>query len=133
MITKQNAAQWLPLVRAMAEGKTVERRGEVSKWTNAEALSSQNCPQFYRIKPEARWRAWKPEEVPRIFVLREKTSARFAVFTNRNGLTVESRCRDGHHTIIDLGVALRDYVRVTEDGTEHPCGTLCEGEEHGEG
>lgn len=124
MITKQNAAQWLPLVQAMAEGKEVERRGEVSKWTNAEALSSQNCPQFYRIKPEARWRAWKPEEVPAYIIICGKIDQRPDVLVNGEWLGGGA---------VPLDTLFTNYVRISEDGSKSPCGVLCEGEERGEG
>lgn len=129
MITKQNAAQWLPLVRAMAEGKTVQIRVPMpdgAKWLDAKGVSPEKYQiDEYRIKPEARWRAWKPEEVPKMMIVMSKTAPTYFIVCK--GTMVGAACR------YDLEELLKRFVRIAEDGSEHPCGVLCEGEEHGEG
>lgn len=115
MITKDNAKQWLPLVQAMAEGRAIERRGEVSKWTDAEALSSQNCAEFYRIKPEPKWRAWKEAEIPKYIIIRWKAD-------RVPDLLVNGCWMNGSKPSLD--VLLVNYVRILEDGREVPCGVV---------
>jgi hypothetical protein len=52
-MNKENAHQYLPLVQALAEGKTIQTRvGDV--WLNCESVDFCNQPERYRIKPEPR-------------------------------------------------------------------------------
>ncbi len=52
-MTKENAAQYLPLVKALAEGKVIEYY-DGSKWVEVQDISFYETPDFYRIKPEPR-------------------------------------------------------------------------------
>lgn len=58
MITKENAKEYLPLIQALAEGKTVQvNRGTKEKpmWDDPLCPLIFNCPSSeYRIKPEPR-------------------------------------------------------------------------------
>lgn len=52
-ITKENAHQYLPLVQALAEGKTVQVNRPDKGWVEPEVgLTFLYQPQYYRIKPE---------------------------------------------------------------------------------
>ena len=57
-ITKDNAHQYLPLVQALAEGKTVQVRVSPGSSTfidmHPSGLTFQERPEDYRIKPEPR-------------------------------------------------------------------------------
>ena len=58
------AKEYLPLVQAAAEGKTIQY-SVCGIWYDAEAeLDFIQPPHEYRIKPSPRLRPWKPEEVP---------------------------------------------------------------------
>jgi hypothetical protein len=63
-MNKDNAAQFLPLVQALAEGKTIQINDGTSdspKWVDFgfdDILFGIN-PEYYRVKPESReWDAW---------------------------------------------------------------------------
>ena len=56
-MTKENAAQCLPLVQALAEGKVIEYNtgtNEYPEWIDLESTSFDDKPEYYRIKPEPR-------------------------------------------------------------------------------
>lgn len=54
-ITKDNAHQFLPLVQALAEGKTVQAKNHDGEWQDmVGGLSFVNEPEDYRIKPAPR-------------------------------------------------------------------------------
>ena len=64
-MNKNNAKDFLPMVQALADGKTIQFY--TGSWVD---LSSEDETSFalplerYRIKPEPKLREWKPEEVP---------------------------------------------------------------------
>lgn len=124
-ITKDNAKQWLPLVQALIEGKTVQYRHHADRWSDAEWVNPGELDASeYRIKPEPVLRPWRWDEVPKVFVMK------------RNGYhCVAAKCDD--RTGLDMlgyidgtsKISLHDachgkWLRVAEDGTEHPCGIL---------
>lgn len=50
---KSNAKDFLPLVQALAEGKTIQQRtGSGCAWHDVTSVSFGGDPQNYRIKPE---------------------------------------------------------------------------------
>lgn len=52
-MNKQNAAQYLPLVQALAEGKTLQINPFGKQWLDADShLDLMKEPSCYRIKPE---------------------------------------------------------------------------------
>ena len=54
-MTRENAAAFLPLVQALAEGKTIEyRESKHYKWESQKELALIGEPSCYRIKPEPR-------------------------------------------------------------------------------
>ena len=48
----QNAHEYLPLVQALADGKTIQVQGGDGNWYNSKLISTP--PHRYRIKPEPR-------------------------------------------------------------------------------
>jgi hypothetical protein len=75
--TKEQAAYFLPFVRALAEGKTIEWREKAkstgipaTKWEPLLAgvaewfVEDDLIRREFRIKPEVKLRAWKASEVP---------------------------------------------------------------------
>lgn len=52
-MNKQTAQQYLPLIKALAEGKTLQYKSSFeNKWRDAPDLSFALTPERYRIKPE---------------------------------------------------------------------------------
>jgi hypothetical protein len=53
----KSAKQFLPLVKALAEGKTIqEQLSKEGKWVDLfEHVSFDMDPEFYRVKPDLRW------------------------------------------------------------------------------
>lgn len=56
-MNKDNAAQYLPLVKALAEGKTIEFQASPGRWTTIAKPDFSCTPEYYRIKrePKVRW------------------------------------------------------------------------------
>jgi hypothetical protein len=53
-MNKNNAAQFLPLVQALADGKTIQLLHTVRGWEDAENIDFSCPPESYRIKPDPR-------------------------------------------------------------------------------
>ena len=51
-MNKDNAAQFLPLVQALAEGKTIQYQMADGRWEDRKSPEFTSDPQCYRIKPE---------------------------------------------------------------------------------
>jgi hypothetical protein len=62
-MTKQNAKEFLPLVQALADGKTIQLNIE-GEWVDNENPEFAFPRDDYRIKPEPKLRPWLPHEVP---------------------------------------------------------------------
>ena len=57
-MTKEDAHLYLPLVQALADGKTLQL-WDHDEWMDLHTLSFTSDPKHYRIKPEPRkWRVW---------------------------------------------------------------------------
>jgi hypothetical protein len=57
-MNKDNAAQYLPIVQAVADGKTIQFKGNLGKWEDMDDPAFFQGPESYRIKPEPReWNA----------------------------------------------------------------------------
>ena len=63
LMTKENAHLYLPLIQALAEGKTIEY-GSGSIWGQVNEPEFIYPPQYYRIKPEPAMVPLGPEDVP---------------------------------------------------------------------
>ncbi len=53
-MTKENAAQYLPLVQALAEGKVIQSKDYYGKFNDVPSPLFNMAPEDYRIKPEPR-------------------------------------------------------------------------------
>lgn len=56
-MNKDNAALYLPLVKALAEGKTIEFQASPGRWMTIAKPDFSCTPEYYRIKrePKVRW------------------------------------------------------------------------------
>ena len=64
-MTPQRAAELLPVFKAYAEGKKIQCLCSNSEWDDLDDPRFSEDPSIkYRVKPEPKWRMWKPEEVP---------------------------------------------------------------------
>jgi len=53
-MNKENAHLYLPLVQAMADGKTIQVKTTSGNWEDRVNLEFSLDPKYYRIKPEPR-------------------------------------------------------------------------------
>lgn len=64
----QNAKDFLPLVQALADGKTIQMIYGDGTWRDHPHLDLSGCPKDYRIKPEPRrWWLCFGNQVARVF------------------------------------------------------------------
>ena len=61
-ITKENAKEILPIIKALSEGKKIEYKDYKNEWTVAEKLIFSDEPSRYRIKPETKYRPFKSQK-----------------------------------------------------------------------
>lgn len=63
-MTREEAKEWLPIIQAWAEGKTIQYQiNQGSRWTDIiNDLCTSNPPSNYRIKPEPNYRPFKNAE-----------------------------------------------------------------------
>ena len=58
-MTKENAHLYLPLVQALADGRTLQAKDIQGKWFDLDNFAFGGDPEHYQIKPEPRkWRVW---------------------------------------------------------------------------
>ena len=50
-ITREDAKELLPILKAFAEGKAIETFDDLYGWVETETPSFNLSPEFYRIKP----------------------------------------------------------------------------------
>ncbi len=123
-MNKDRAKEMIAVMRAWVDGKEVECQSRPGTGWYQAANPVFNFAEYeYRVKPEPTWRAWKPEEVPRLVVLNAKDDGGF--YPRVWELTERGKLRcTGMAIVITLEEALEDYRRVMEDRTESPCGVL---------
>lgn len=61
MITRENAKELLPIIKAYGEGKKIEYFNGI-KWEDREELRFSSDPSYYRIKIEPKYRPFKNAE-----------------------------------------------------------------------
>ena len=61
-ITKENAKEILPIIKALSEGKKIEYKDYKDEWSVVENLILTDESSRYRIKPETKYRAFKSKE-----------------------------------------------------------------------
>ena len=128
-MTREQAKELWPLVKALAEGKEIECNASINPkgWCAATHLETCNfdLKMFrYRIKPEPKYRPWKPEEVPMPCVVRAKDTdcVQLVLWKHSNHICIGS----SDYTI--------DYIKLYnewEHSLDHgkawlPCGELVE-------
>ena len=58
-MTKETAHLYLPLLQALANGKTLQCKDITGEWSDLLNVTLAQEPQHYRIKPEPRvWKVW---------------------------------------------------------------------------
>ena len=60
-MTREEAKELLPIIKAFSEGKTVQYSSDKEIWNDAKAPDF-DCGAFYRIKPEQKYRPFKSQE-----------------------------------------------------------------------
>lgn len=124
-MNKDNAKDYLPLIQALAEGKTIQCRNEhdANTWYDFHTINFTYSPSFYRIKPEPKLRPWKPEEIPVGALLRNKTSNNTSLIM---GVDFHSdncvMCYTGEWTTKDL--LEKNEVSFDHGKTWLPCGVF---------
>ena len=61
-MTREEAKELLPIIKAFADGKKVEFFNEVREWEDSEYLEFSRERKRYRIKPEPKYRPFKNKE-----------------------------------------------------------------------
>lgn len=61
-MTKEQAKEFLPIITAFAEGKTIEVEDDEGKWTEVLCPVFRNIPEKYRIKPNPNYRPFRNAE-----------------------------------------------------------------------
>ena len=61
-MNRQEAKQILPIIRAFADGKTIEFKNTFGDWINCGEIMFNWPPKDYRIKPEPKYRPFKDTE-----------------------------------------------------------------------
>ena len=61
-MTREEAKELLPIIKAFAEGKTIQFRVGDNKWRDMDKPFFRECSSNYRIKPESKYRAFKNQE-----------------------------------------------------------------------
>ena len=61
-ITKENANDYLPLIKALSEGKEIEYKDYKDEWGVIEKFTFSDEPSHYRIKPEIKCRPFKSQK-----------------------------------------------------------------------
>ena len=103
-MTREEAKQLLPVIRAFAEGEIIECRtkpetisaGIPNEWTEIKEIGFWNGIE-YRIKPEPKYRpfanaeeCWKEMQKHQPFAwVKEKHSDRYSLITEVNGLSIK--------------------------------------------
>ena len=62
MITREEAKEFLPIIQAFAEGKTIQVQENEGYWRDADVLHFNYNTCRYRIKPEPKYRPFKDAE-----------------------------------------------------------------------
>ena len=124
------AKEYLPLVQAAAEGKTIQVKSKtLPDWRDIKASWLDYGDWFnrddiaygykYRIKPEPKLRPWKPEEVPVGAVFRYFGESHTYLIGSQNGHSV-SLCGRGGQAISEMPTK---GEHSTDNGkTWKPCG-----------
>ncbi len=61
-MTREEARQLLPVIQALAEGKTIQFQRDSNVWVDMDNPTFNMAPSDYRIKPEPNYRPFKNQE-----------------------------------------------------------------------
>ena len=61
-MTKEEAKKLLPIIHALAEGKTIQFQKDPNVWVDMDNPTFSKTPNDYRIKPEPKCRPFKNQE-----------------------------------------------------------------------
>lgn len=130
-MTRETARQWIPILEAYADGKTIEHRTLHNDWYECEYLSfdSPLGPSSYRIKLESRLRPWRIEEVPVGAMVRMKGNKDYRSIIICAEPQASFPLRVGHSSNKG-GYTLKDAMEQLEYSldmgkyTWHPCGVM---------
>ena len=62
MLTRENAKELLPIIKAYSEGKQIEYKNYRNEWSVIEKPEFYDNPSNYRIQPEPKYRPFKNAE-----------------------------------------------------------------------
>lgn len=125
-MNQQKAKDFLPLIKAWSEGKTLQfRESEHYNWNNIHSMEEKvlSKPDNYRIKPTPTLRPWRPEEVPVGALIHGKawnvTERGMIIHVYSTKVSVAPRYE------FDLKELFTDCEHSTDGGkTWHPCGVV---------
>lgn len=124
----KNAKQYLSLVQAAAEGKTIQVNEAFKHnpyWVDISNPSFDMEVEFYRIKPESKLRPWTAEEVPVGALLRANfpNATTYVIVANPTGGIRVLDCGGPYVYTFDYAFC---FCKHSTDGgkTWLPCGTL---------
>lgn len=61
-MTREEAKELLPIIKAFAEGKTIQMFDDENEWNDLNNPTFDGDPSSYRIKPEPKYRPFKTQE-----------------------------------------------------------------------
>lgn len=62
-MNRQQAKDMLPIIQALAEGKHIQFKDLIGNWIDVDFINIEICnPNYYRIKPEPKYRPFKDAE-----------------------------------------------------------------------
>ena len=62
-MTREEAKEWLPLIQAWAEGKSIQYQTDSGSWSDiTKDLYTDNHSSKYRVKPEPKYRPFQSQE-----------------------------------------------------------------------
>lgn len=62
-MNRQQAKDMLPIIQALAEGKHIQFKDLIGNWIDVDFINIEICnPNYYRIKPEPKYRPFKNAE-----------------------------------------------------------------------
>ena len=128
---QHEAKQFIPIIQAWADGKTIQWRETPtsSQWhdySNKGSCNFSGSADEYRIKPEPKLRAWKPEEVPvgALYKWQNHVAVILSVADGQK-LCFLDRCGKITWNFLDAGVMCEESKHSLDGGkTWFPCGVM---------
>ena len=85
----ENAHEYLPLVQALADGKTLQYKHSSKGWTDCNELYFDVMLECYRIKPEPRtFDVWRNEKTKRVLTVEDEDYGKDIKFPEWERITV---------------------------------------------